>query len=367
MGQQIRFCTAPDGVRIAYAVTGQGPPLVKAANWLSHLEFDWTSPIWNHWLTELSRHNTLIRYDERGNGLSDREVDDLSFEMWVQDLEAVIDARGLEQFDLFGISQGGAVAVAYAVRHPERVKRLVLYGAYARGWRHRDVTPQQRQEYETLVQLMKLGWGSHNPAFRQVFANLMMPEATPEQQRWFTDLQHATTSAEMAVRLRHTAYGIDVTALAPQVRVPTLVMHARGDAAIPFREGRILADLIPGARLVPLEGRNHVLIEDEPAWPHFLAELRAFLGTTDAMGGVARPVAIFPDLTERERAVLELLARGLNNADIAAQLFLSPKTVRNRITTIFDKLNVHTRGQAIVCARDAGFGQQSTTLDTNGK
>jgi pimeloyl-ACP methyl ester carboxylesterase/DNA-binding CsgD family transcriptional regulator len=361
MGQQIRFCTAADGVRIAYAVTGDGPPLVKAANWLSHLEFDWTSPVWNHWLTELSRHNTLIRYDERGNGLSDRHVDDLSFEAWVQDLEAVVDTRGLAQFDLFGVSQGGAVAVAYAARHPERVKRIVLYGAYARGWRMRDVTPQQAQEAETLVQLMKLGWGSSNPAFRQVFANVMMPEATQEQQRWFTDLQHASTSAEIAVRLREIAYGIDVTALAPLVRAPALILHARGDVAIPIRESQLLAELIPNARLVSLDSRNHVLIEDEPAWPHFLSELRSFLGTSTAESGVKRPTAVFPELTARERALLELLARGMNNADIATRLYLSPKTVRNRITSIFDKLNVHTRGQAIVLARDAGFGQEPAT------
>jgi pimeloyl-ACP methyl ester carboxylesterase/DNA-binding CsgD family transcriptional regulator len=361
LGQQIRFCTAPDGVRIAYAVTGEGPPLVKAANWLSHLEFDWTSPVWNHWLTELSRCNTLIRYDERGNGLSDRAVEDLSFEAWVRDLEAVVDARGLEHFDLIGISQGGAVAIAYAVRHPERVKRIVLYGAYARGWRRRDVTPQQAQEAETLVHLMKLGWGSDNPAFRQVFANLMMPDATPEQQRWFTDLQHVTTSPEIAVRLRDTAYEVDVTAIARLVRAPTLVLHARADAAVPFREGQILAELIPHARLVPLDGQNHVLIEAEPAWPRFLAEVRAFLGVAPTTGGVARAPVLFPELTERERAVLELLARGLDNTDIAARLFLSPKTVRNRISCIFDKLNVHTRGQAIVRAREGGLGQEPAT------
>jgi DNA-binding CsgD family transcriptional regulator len=186
----------------------------------------------------------------------------------------------------------------------------------------------------------------------------MMPEATLEQQRWFTDLQHVTTTPDIALRLRNTAYSIDVTDLAPLVRAPTLVLHARGDAGIPFREGQLLAELIPGARFVPLEGRNHILIEDEPAWPHFLSEVRAFLGCETEPLQVASDSVLFPELTERERAVLELLARGLNNADIAAQLYLSPKTVRNRITTIFDKLDVHTRGQAIVLARDAGLGQE---------
>ena len=367
-GQQVRFCSAADGVRIAYAIAGKGPPLVKAANWLSHLQFDWTSPVWGHWLTELSRHNTLIRYDERGNGLSDRQVDDLSFEAWVQDLEAVVDTQSFEQFDLFGISQGGAVAVAYAARHPERVKRIVLYGAFGRGWRRRNAGPQELQEAEALLQLMKLGWGSHNPAFRQVFANLMMPEATPEQQRWFTDLQYATTSPEIAVRLRATTYEIDVTELAPLVRAPTLLLHSIGDAAIPIRESQILADLIPDARLVSLDSRNHVLISDEPAWPRFLAELRAFLGTGTPERTPERVPSPFPQLTVRERAMLDLLARGLTNADIAAQLYLSPKTVRNRISTIFSKLNVQTRGQAIVIARDAGFGQVSSpSLDTRQK
>jgi pimeloyl-ACP methyl ester carboxylesterase/DNA-binding CsgD family transcriptional regulator len=361
LSQRIRFCTASDGVRIAYAMTGEGPPLVKAANWLSHLEFDWTSPVWHHWLTGLSRYNTLIRYDERGNGLSDREVEDLSFEAWVNDLESVVDARGLEQFPLFGISQGAAVAIAYAVRHPERVTRLILYGGYARGWRHRENTPQQAEEAETLVRLMKIGWGSNNPAFRQVFANLMMPDATPEQMRYFTDLQHATTSAAIAVRLRNSAYDIDVSHLAPRVTAPTLVLHAIGDAAVPFREGRLCAKLIPGARFVALDTRNHLLMEGEPAWQHFLLELRAFLGDEQPARGAHEADHVFAHLTEREREVLEAVAQGLDNAEIAVRVSLAPKTVRNYISSIFDKLGVHTRAQAIVHARDAGFGKQAAT------
>jgi serine/threonine protein kinase/alpha-beta hydrolase superfamily lysophospholipase len=276
--QRIYFCSARDGARIAYALTGQGPPLVKAANWLSHLEFDWNSPVWRHWLIELSARNTLIRYDERGNGLSDRELDDLSFEAWVSDLEAVVDACGVERFPLLGISQGGAVAITYAVRHPEKVSRLILYGSFALGWRKRNPSPQQAVEGEMLLQLMSVGWGSNTPAFRQVFANLMMPDATPDQMRWFTDLQHAASTPDVAVRLRRTSYDIDVAELAPQIRVPTLILHARGDAAVPISQGRLLAELIPGARFVPLDSRNHILIEDEPAWRHFQSELRAFLG-----------------------------------------------------------------------------------------
>jgi pimeloyl-ACP methyl ester carboxylesterase/DNA-binding CsgD family transcriptional regulator len=357
LGQRIRFCTARDGARIAYAMAGTGPPLVKAANWLSHLEFDWSSPVWRHWLTELSRDHTLIRYDERGNGLSDRDLDDLSFEAWVNDLESVVDARGLDRFPLLGISQGGAVAVAYAVRHPERVSHLILCGAFVRGWRRRGATPQQMEEGESLIQLMRIGWGSNNPAFRQLFASLMMPDATPEQARWFTDLQHASTSPEIAVRLRTTSYDIDVSHLAPKVTAPTLVLHSRRDAAVPVAEGKLIANLIPGAKLVVLESRNHVLIENEPAWPQFLSEVRAFLGPT-AEPQTEQPADPFPALTEREREVLHLVAQGLDNADVATRLSLSPKTVRNHVTNIFDKLDVRTRAQAIVRARDAGFGVQ---------
>jgi pimeloyl-ACP methyl ester carboxylesterase/DNA-binding CsgD family transcriptional regulator len=364
LSQRIRFCTARDGVRIGYALTGQGPPLVKAANWLSHLEFDGSSPVWRHWLTELSRHHTLIRYDERGNGLSDRDVDDLSFEAWVSDLEAVVEARGIDRFPLLGISQGAAVAVAYAARHPERVTRLILYGGYVRGWNHRQVTAQQAEEAQTLIHLMKLGWGSNNPAFRQVFASLMMPDATQEQMRWFTDLQHATTSADIAVRLRHAAYDINVADLARQVTAPTLVLHARGDVAVPAREGMIAAELIPGAEFVPLNSRNHILIEDEPAWPHFLSELRAFLGSEQTTSPRPQLQSVFADLTEREREVLEFVAQGLDNADLAVRLSLSPKTVRNHVSSIFDKLNVHSRAQVIVRARDAGFGKQTSTMSS---
>jgi pimeloyl-ACP methyl ester carboxylesterase/DNA-binding CsgD family transcriptional regulator len=354
-GQRLRFCTAPDGVRIAYALTGDGPPLVKAANWLSHLEFDWVSPVWRHWLLELSRDNTLIRYDERGNGLSDREVEDLGFEAWVSDLETVVDARGLERFALYGMSQGGAVAIAYAVRHPERVSHLILYGAFARGWRMRETTPQQKREYETLVSLMHVGWGSNNPVFRDVFANLMMPDATQEQARWFVELQHASASPEEAVRLRQTAYGIDVVELARQVRVPTLILHGRSDAAVPVAEGKYLAELIPGARYVELDSKNHVLIESEPAWPRFLAEVRAFIGCEKDRDAVPLDIP-FAHLTSRERAVLELVAQGLDNNDVAARLSISEKTVRNHVTAIFDKLQLKTRAQAIVRAREAGLG-----------
>jgi pimeloyl-ACP methyl ester carboxylesterase/DNA-binding winged helix-turn-helix (wHTH) protein len=277
VSQSIRFCATADGVRIAYATSGTGPPLVKPANWITHLEYDWESPVWRHWMHELSRDNTLLRYDERGSGLSDRDAADLSFDSWVSDLETVVDASGLDRFPLLGLSQGCAVAVAYAVRHPERVSRLVLYGGYVQGMMARARTPQEREEAQLLTRSMPSFWGRDNPAFRLFFAARFVPEGTQEQMRWFSELTRVTTAPEIAVKLRSTAAAIDITELAPRVRAPTLVLHGVGDAAVPFEQGRQLAALIPGARFVSLESKNHVLLEDEPAWPRFLEEVRGFL------------------------------------------------------------------------------------------
>lgn len=276
--QEIRFCTTPDGVNIAYATVGKGPPLVKAANWMSHLDFDWESPVWQHWFSELARDHRLARYDERGCGLSDWVVEDLTFEAFVRDLESVTDALGWERFPLLGISQGGPVAVEFAARHPDRVSHLVLYGAYARGWRFRDLSPERREEIEALLTLTREGWGRDSPAYRQIFTTMLMPEATPEQMGWFNDLQRLSTSPENAVRFQKAFGDVDVRDRLSDLEVPTLVLHARGDGRIPFEEGRLLASGIPGSRFVPLEGRNHVLLETEPAWPVFLGELRRFLG-----------------------------------------------------------------------------------------
>jgi len=275
--QRIGFCTASDGVRIAYATSGAGPPLVKAANWLTHLDYDWESPVWRHWLRELSTYRTLVRYDERGSGLSDRECDDLSFESWIRDLESVVDALGLKRFALLGISQGCAVSIAYTIRHPERVSRLVLYGGYLQGLSARARTAQEREQANVIMTQMPLGWGLEDPAFRVFFAARFLPEGTPEQVRWFSELQRITTTPETASRLLSAASTIDVTDLAPLVRVPTMVLHVKGEGVVPFDVGRKIATLIPGARLVPLEGRNHILLETEPAWSRFADEVRRFL------------------------------------------------------------------------------------------
>lgn len=274
--QEIRFCTAHEGTQIAYSIAGEGPALVKTANWLNHLEYDWESPIWSHVLKALAAQHRLIRYDQRGNGLSDWEVGDISFEAWVNDLEAVVDAAELERFSILGISQGCAVAIVYAARHPQRVSRLVLYGGYARG-RNKRGMPSQVQQEEVIIAAIQSGWGQNNPAFRQLFTSLMIPGATHEQMDWFNELQRRTTTAENAVRIRRVQNDIDVTEDAPKVTVPTLVLHARDDAVAPFEEGRRMAAMIPGARFVALDGQNHLILEKEPAWPRFLEEVTAFL------------------------------------------------------------------------------------------
>src|SRR6266850_946527 len=272
----IPFCTTSDGARIAYAEVGQGPPLVKAANWLNHLEYDWHSPIWSHLLQELAAAHRLVRYDARGNGLSDWDVDDISFDAFVRDLESVVDAAKLDRFALLGISQGCAISIAYAARNPERVSRLVLYGGFARGRRRRGSLEGIAQS-DALLTLMRQGWGQENPAFRQIFTSLFIPGATVEQAQWFNDLQRIGASPQNAVRLRQVIDDIDISDLLPRVSVPTLVLHCRDDAVQPFDEGRRLAAGIPGARFVALEGRNHLILESDPAWDRFIAEVTGFV------------------------------------------------------------------------------------------
>jgi DNA-binding SARP family transcriptional activator/pimeloyl-ACP methyl ester carboxylesterase len=282
--QDIRFCVTSDGVRIAFATAGGGLPIVKTANWLNHLEFDWQSPVWRHLLNALTAEFRLIRYDARGNGLSDWMVDDFSLEALVRDLETVVDAAGLERFPLLGISQGCAVAVSYAVRHPERVTRMVLHGGYAKGWRAR-ANPSEIAKREAMLTLVREGWGQENPAFRQIFTSWYIPDGNIEQWRWWNDLQRISTSPENAARLMVDLGNIDITCLLPQVRTPTLVLHSRDDAAVPFAAGRELATSIPGARFMPLNSRNHLILEQEPAWPPFLEQVRSFL---DADAGPLR-------------------------------------------------------------------------------
>ena len=287
--QTVNYCTAKDGTRLAWSAMGEGPPLVKTANWLNHLEFDWESPIWKHWLAELTEGRTLIRYDERGNGMSDWDTPELSLDAFVDDLETVVEAAGIDRFDLLAISQGAAVSIAYAVRYPHRIRKMILYGGYAAGWARRSL-PDEVQRREAMVTLTQVGWGSDNPAYRQLFTSLYVPGATPHQQRWFNDLQRMSASPENAVRIQRALSMLDVRDLLHRVEIPTLVIHARGDEVIPFSCAEELASQIPGARLVAIEGQNHILLQDEPAWPQFVAAMREFLAAESEIELVQQPV-----------------------------------------------------------------------------
>jgi pimeloyl-ACP methyl ester carboxylesterase/DNA-binding CsgD family transcriptional regulator len=357
MDQNIRFCTTADGVRLAYAISGDGPPLVMSATWLSHLEHQWRSLAWQPWLDVFTREYKVLRHDSRGCGLSDRSFGDLSFETWIRDLECVVDAAGFKRFAIVGTCWGGPIAVEYAVRHPERVSHLVLYGTYARGRMRRTDIPAEAQKGSVLGDLTRLGWGQENHAFVQIWSSLFQPGGTPEHSRSWCDQMRAATSAETAIRLFQIASHTDVRDVAPTVSCPALVVHAERDMVAPIEEGRLLASLIPDSRFVQLDSENHMPLADEPAWPHFVAEVRRFLAEPSrAVAAGGRSLALGA-LTARERAVLDSIATGLDNAEIARSLGLSEKTVRNHITRIFDKIRVKHRYQAIVMAREAGLGK----------
>ncbi len=274
--QEIRFCKARDGLKIAWASVGEGKPIVKTSNWLNHLEYDWESPVWRHVFREMSARNRLIRYDSRGNGLSDWGTSSFDFELLVSDLEAVVDAAGVDDFFLVGVSQGCAVAIEYAVRHPERVSKMILIGGYSRGWNRRGAT-KFAEETAAMVTLMRTGWGKDNPVFRQLFTSLFMPDAPPENHEWFNELQRLTTTPENAANLLRALGEVDVDDRLPLVQTPTLLAHATGDLRVPFGSGRELAAGIPGARFFQLDTRNHLLPENDPEWPRLVEEIRLFL------------------------------------------------------------------------------------------
>jgi class 3 adenylate cyclase/pimeloyl-ACP methyl ester carboxylesterase len=277
MKLRVNYGRAPDGVRLAYATVGGGPPLVKTANWMNHVEYDWESSNIRHLFVALARDFSLLRYDARGNGLSDWDVEDVSLDAWVSDLETVVDAAGLDRFPLFGMSQGCAISVAFAVRHPERVSRLVLYGGFARGAYRRAKNELELQQAKALATLIRTGWGQETPVFRQLFSSLFMPSGTQEQLQKFAERQRTTTSAECAYRYFETTRNLDVSELLAKVKVPTLVMHKRDDQVQPFEAGRELAAGIPGARFVALPGNNHIPLEQDPETERLLEEIRLFL------------------------------------------------------------------------------------------
>jgi len=350
--QRIRYLKTTDGVRLAWAEAGAGPVVVKATNWLSHLEYEWESPVWRHWIQFFSSHFRFIRYDERGCGMTDWNTADVSFERQLADLEAVVDAADCPTpFTMLGISQGAPQCIRYAVRHPHRVSKLVLYGGYAQGWARRG-DPDAAREYESITDLMRAGWGRNNPVFRQVFTSRFVPESTSEQLAWFNDLCLKTASAANAADIFQSRSEIDVVDLLPQVTVPTLVIHGREDAAVPISQGHLIAAGIPGAEFIELDSKNHILLEHEPAWARFKEEVLRFMDVP-AQGEGEDPA--FESLSLREREILALIAEGLGNAEIAERLSISEKTVRNHVSNVFDKLGVWTRAQAIVFARDRGF------------
>ena len=344
---ETRFCRAPDGVGLAYAIDGEGPPLVKASNWMTHLDYERRSPVWRHWVRELSRGHTLVRYDERGCGLSDRQFAGTpSLDTYVADLAAVVDAAGLDRFALLALSGGGPTAIEYTARNPERVSRLVLYGTWARG---RDVRgAEEAEQSRVLGELIRVGWGGSVPAFRQVFSSIYIPSAGEEQKRWYDELQQVSSTGEMAARLWKSRNGTDVTDTARRVTQPALVLHARHDRAVPYEEGRRLASLLPDARFVTLESDNHVLQEGERAWEAFLSEVRVFLGDGD--GGVRTVPADMSELSGREREVLGLVAAGLSNDEIGERLFLSTRTVERHLSNVYAKLRLSGRSARAAAA-----------------
>lgn len=349
----MRFTTAMDGSQLAYATHGRGYPLVRAAHWFSHLQYDWESPVWRPWLTEMGSRFTVLRYDERGCGLSDWDAPDLSFEAWVEDLERVVDAAGFERFALLGMLQGAPVAIAYAHRHPERVSHLVIFGGYMLGSAHRQLTDLERQHDETVRSLLRVGWESDNPVYRHFFTSNLIPDGDEALLRSYDELLRHTTSAENAARFEEADWKVDVAPMAPQVRVPTLVLHVDGDRVVSVESGRSIAAAIPDARFLLLPGRNHVIRPSDAAWPRFWSAIEEFVGEPGhrTLGRTAEP-----SLTIREGAVLDLVTHGLSNQDIAGRLGLSPRTVERHLSNIYLKLGIS--GKAARAAAAAAWAAE---------
>jgi len=348
--QQIRFCRSADGTRIAYATFGAGPPLLWVGHFARHLEMDWRNPVWASWLNWLGRRHTVIRYDLRGCGLSDRDVGEISLGCMADDFNAVVGAVGLDTFAFFGTAGNVAPAVAFAGEHAGRIEHLVLYGCNTRGLFRRPRSAADDQEAETRLKALELGWESRNAAFGQFFAAMHAPDAT-EHYNSLSDLLRATTSAANAIRIIRAYWHLDLVESLQKVRCPTLILHSRDDPIVPFEEGRLAASLVPDARFVPIDSRNHILVESEAGWRQLTAAVDDFLPAS-------LPVTSkLSALTLREREILEAVARGQGNQTIAKQLGIAEKTVRNHVSIIFDKLGAGNRSEAIVIAREGGFGR----------
>jgi pimeloyl-ACP methyl ester carboxylesterase/DNA-binding CsgD family transcriptional regulator len=350
---QIRFCDSFDGAKIAYCLSGEGPPVILLPSWLTHLDFQRRSVAWQPWLEALSERYMLVRYDPRGCGLSDRSLRNLTFGAWVRDLDALVRHLKLRRVSLIGVCQGGAVALEYAARNPGLVSHLVLFGTYARGRNKRGNIPLEPEKARVMLDMIRLGWGSEDHAFATAFAKQFQPDGAPGHLKSWCELQRRAASPDTAVTLTEYMFEIDIRSALSVIGCPTLVAHATGDAVVPLEEGRLLARSIRGARFLELDSRNHFPRSDEPAWTSFVDALHAFLPAP------VREDGRFRELTARERDVLDLVAAGLDNRAIAERLEISPKTVRNHVSGLFSALGVRTRAQAIVTAREAGFGRQS--------
>jgi pimeloyl-ACP methyl ester carboxylesterase/DNA-binding CsgD family transcriptional regulator len=350
--QHVRYVYTSDGTRLAWAEAGSGPTVVKAANWLTHLEYEWESPVWKHWNSFFSSNFHFVRYDERGCGMSSPQIGTLSLDQWSADLGAVIDAARISApVTLLGISQGAATCIDYAIRHPERVSGLILHGGYARGAMKRG-NPDAHSAYQAMIDLARLAWGSDNPTFRQIYTSRFIPGGTAEQLGWWNDLCRKSTNGQTIANLFEARALIDISDRLPELKQPALVLHSRNDEVVPVDEGRTLAGGLPAAEYVELDSRNHVLLESEPAWRRFQEAVLQFV-PTKAM--TASPA--FAALSAREHQVLTLMTEGFSNARIAEELRISEKTARNHASNLFDKLGVRSRAEAIVFARDRGFQQ----------
>ena len=351
----IRYCTADDGVRIAYSAVGDGPPIVRAAAWQSHLQFDGESPIWRPWIDGLSAQNQFVRYDARGHGLSDREAENLSLDILVADLEHVVDSARLERFALVGVSHGCAISIAYAAKHPDRVSHLALCGGYSRGWQMRG-EQDEIALHSAMKTLIRRGWGSDNPAFRHLFAALFVPGAAHRQIDTLIDHQRRTVSPAYAARLYEAFGAIDLSGMMKQVTAPTLVFHARDDQAVPFECGRIIAEEIPRARLVTLETSNHLLLEEEPAFVRMIDELRAFVGKES-------PARLS---SGADRSQVAVMAINIVNP-LHAFASMDPELVLRQIDPLLESTFeiVEQAGGVIGTSAEAGIIVTFDTYDTN--
>jgi len=351
MKQRISFIRTKDHTNIAYAESGEGPPLVRAGTWLTHLQHDWESPVWTHWLRFMSSRHRLVRYDPRGCGLSQSNVQDIAFDQWVADLEAVVDHLKLERFALFGMSQGAAVAAEYAIRHPERVSQLTLYAPLITGWRGRQ--SQNAKQWQSIEQLVSSGWGESSMAFAAMFANLFLPNSPLEHRDWFAELQRKTASKEVATAFMNVLANLKMFPRLKLIHVPTLVIQIAREQVIDPKSVPGVASEIADSAFESIDSSNHVLMSNEPGWQQFKETFTRYVpGREIATDGKFGSLA---ELSKREHEILAHMAQGLNNGEIGERLFISEKTVRNRVTQIYEKIGVHSRAQAIVLAKEAGL------------